>query len=93
MLVTMTALMVAFGSSAKRHSGEEETLLLRQQALELRRENFELQEKLRWAESRYAQSRTLGKRLNEALLVEQAKNRALTERLQQTPPKDAGSSG
>ncbi len=102
----MTALMVAFGSAARRHSAEEEFLLLRQQVSELRHLSHELQEKLRWTESRYAQFRTLGKQLNEALLAEQAKNRALTERLsikettpgapalrlQQTPQKDTASS-
>lgn len=89
----MTALMVAFGSSVKRHSIQEEIFFLRRQAARLHQENTGLQERLRWAESRCAQSRTLGLRLNEALLAEQAKNRALTERLQQIPLKEAGSSG
>ena len=89
----MTALAVAFGSSAKRGDSEQQTLLLRQRAGELERANGDLQEKLRWTESRYAQSRNLGKQLNEALLQEQAKNRALTEQLRQMPHPGSDSSG
>ncbi len=89
----MTALAVAFGSSAKRTDSERQQQLLRRQVGELDRANRDLQEKLRWAEGRYAQSRNLGKQLNEALLREQAKNRALTERLRQMPHQGSDSSG
>ncbi len=89
----MTALAVAFGSSAKRTDSERQQQQLRRQVGELDRANRDLQEKLRWAESRYAQSRSLGKQLNEALLQEQAKNRALTERLRQMPHQGSDSSG
>lgn len=93
-LVTMTALMVAFGSSAKRHTVEDELHLLRQRVDRLAQTNQDLEEKLRWAEGKYAQFMTLGKRLNEALLQEQARNRVLSERLRKFPqdaPETSGS--
>ena len=89
----MVALMVAFGSAAKRHGARQEVFLVHQQVSELRQENRELQERLRWTEARFAQSRTLGKQLNEALLAEQAKNQALSKRIQQISQKSAESSG
>jgi hypothetical protein len=73
----MVALLVAFGSSSLRHSTEGELVSLRQQVERLQRDNQDLQEKVRWAEGRYAQSLVLGKRLNEALLQEQQRNRTL----------------
>lgn len=71
------ALWVAFGSSSLRHSTEGELVLLRRQVDRLRQDNQDLQEKIRWTEGRYAQSLALGKRLNEALLQEQQRNRSL----------------
>ncbi len=82
MLVTMAALLVAFGSSSRRRSTEGELLLLEQQVQQLAQVNKVLEEKVRWVEGRYSQSITLGRRLNEALIQEQAKSRALAERLQ-----------
>jgi len=86
-LVTMAALLVAFGSSSRRRSTEGELLLLEQQVQQLAQVNKALEEKVRWVEGRYSQSITLGRRLNEALIQEQAKSRALAERLEhsQTP--------
>ena len=78
-LVTMAALLVAFGSSSRRHSTEEELLRLAQA-------NKALEEKVRWIEGRYSTSVALGRRLNTALIQEQAKNRVLSERLQQSRP-------
>lgn len=78
----MVALLVAAGSSSLRHSKEEELFLLREQMQQLRQSNQTLEEKVRWVESEYARSLTLGKRLNEALLEEQERNRTLSERLQ-----------
>lgn len=89
----MVALMVAFGSAAKRHGASQQVSFLHRQVGDLRQENRELQERLRWTEARFAQSHTLGKQLNEALLAEQTKNRALNERLQRISHKDAASSG
>ena len=89
----MAALMVAFGSSSRRRSTEGELLVLEQQVHQLSRVNRTLEEKVRWVEGRYSQSVTLGRRLNEALIQEQAKNRALSERLQQSrlePEEPAG---
>ena len=83
-LVTMAALLVAFGSSSRRRSTEEELLLLKRQVEQLAQTNQALEEKVRWTEGRYSQSITLGRRLNEALIHEQEKNRALAERLQQS---------
>ena len=73
------ALLVAFGSSSLRHSTEEELILLRQQVHQLRQDNRSLEEKVRWVEGEYARSLTLGKRLNQALLEEQERNRTLNE--------------
>ena len=83
----MAALLVAFGSSSRRRSTEGELLLLEQQVQQLAQVNKALEEKVRWVEGRYSQSITLGRRLNEALIQEQAKSRALAERLEhsQTP--------
>ena len=81
----MAALLVAFGSSAKRHTSQEENLLLHRQVEQLDQANRRLEEKLRWVEDRFAQARSLGKRLNEALLEEQAKNRRLAEQFYQHP--------
>ncbi len=78
-LVTMAALLVAFGSSSRRHSTEEELLRLAQQ-------NKALEEKVRWMEGRYSTVVALGRRLNIALVQEQAKTKALSERLQQSRP-------
>ena len=78
----MAALLVAFGSSSRRRSTEGELLLLERQVQQLAQMNKALEEKVRWAEGRYSQSITLGRRLNEALIEEQEKNRALSERLQ-----------
>ena len=83
-LVTMAALLVAFGSSSRRRSTEGELLLLEEQVHQLAQTNKTLEEKVRWVEGRYSQSVTLGKRLNEALIEEQAKTKALSERLQQS---------
>lgn len=80
-LVTMAALLVAFGSSSKRHRTETEVLLLEQQVQQLAQVNSRLEEKVRWVEGRYAQSYSLGKRLNQALLREQEKSRMLVLRL------------
>ena len=82
----MAALLVAFGSSSRRRNTEGECLLLEQQVHQLAQVNKTLEEKVRWVEGRYSQSITLGRRLNEALIQEQAKNRALSERLQQSGP-------
>ena len=80
----MAALTVAFGSSSRRRSAEEELLLLERQVQQLAQDNKALYEKVRWVEGRYSTSLTLGRRLNEALMQEQAKNRVLSERLQQS---------
>ena len=90
MLVTMAALLVAFGSSSRRRSTEEELLLLERQVQQLAQVNKALEEKVRWVEGRYSTSIVLGRRLNAALIQEQAKSRALSERLEQSqlqPPK------
>ena len=79
----MAALLVAFGSSSRRHNTEQEILFLERKIQQLAEANKALEEKVRWAEGRYAHSMTLGKRLNEALLQEQVKNRTLSEHLQQ----------
>ena len=83
----MAALLVAFGSSSRRRSTEGELLFLEQQVQQLARTNKALEEKVRWVEGRYSQSITLGRRLNEALIQEQAKTKALADRLEhsQTP--------
>ena len=80
----MAALLVAFGSSSRRRSTEEELLFLERQVRQLAQDNKALEEKVRWVEGRYSTSLTLGRRLNEALAREQEKNRALSERLQQS---------
>ena len=77
----MVALWVAVGSSSLRHSTEGELSLVRHQMEQLRQDNRALEEKVRWMEGRYAQTLTLGKRLNEALLREQERNRSLVQRL------------
>ena len=83
-LVTLAALLVAFGSSFRRRGVEKKLTLLERQAQQLAQDNKELEEKVRWVEGRYSTSITLGRRLNEALVQEQAKNRVLAERLQQS---------
>ena len=80
----MAALLVAFGSSSRRRSTEEELLFLERQVRQLAQDNKTLEEKVRWVEGRYSTSLTLGRRLNEALAQEQEKNRALSKRLQQS---------
>ena len=75
----MAALLVAFGSSSRRHSTEEELVRLAQA-------NKLLEEKVRWMEGRYSTSVALGRRLNTALIQEQAKTKALSERLQHSSP-------
>lgn len=80
----MAALLVAFGSSSRRRSTEEELLLLERQVRQLSQDNKQLAEKVRWVEGQYSSSLNLGRRLNEALQQEQAKNRALSERLDQS---------
>ena len=77
----MVALLVAVGSSSLRRSTEEKLFLVRHQIEQLRHDNQALEEKVRWMEGRYAQTLTLGKRLNEALLREQERNRSLVQRL------------
>lgn len=77
----MAALLVAFGSSSRRRSTEEELLLLERQVVQLAETNRALEEKVRWVEGRYSNSILLGRRLNEALVQEQAKTKALAERL------------
>ena len=80
----MAALLVAFGSSSRRRSTEGELLLLERQVQQLAQTNKALEEKVRWVEGRYSQSITLGRRLNEALIREQVRNRELSERLGQS---------
>ena len=79
----MAALVVAFGSSSRRRSTEEELLFLERQVQQLAQTNRVLEEKVRWVEGRYSQSITLGRQLNEALVREQAKTKDLSERLGQ----------
>ena len=83
----MAALVVAFGSSSRRRSTEEELLLVERRVQQLAQTNKALEEKVRWVEGRYSASIALGRRLNEALIREQAKTRDLSERLEhsQTP--------
>jgi len=83
-LVTLAALLVAFGSSSRRRSTEGELLLSERQVQQLAQTNKALEEKVRWVEGRYSQSITLGRRLNEALIREQARNQDLSERLEQS---------
>ena len=82
----MAALLVAFGSSSRRRSTEGELLLLERQVQQLARTNKALEEKVRWVEGRYSQSITLGRRVNEALIREQARNQDLSERLDRRSP-------
>ena len=84
MLVTMAALLVAFGSSSRRRSTEEELLLLERQVQQLAQTNRVLEEKVRWTEGRSSHFITLGRRLNEALIQEQEKNRILSQRLERS---------
>lgn len=79
----MAALLVAFGSSSKRRSTEEGALLLSRRIEQLTQANRLLEEKLRWAEGRYAQSMALGKELNQALLAERQRSTTLAEQLRQ----------
>ena len=79
----MAALLVAFGSSSRRRSTEEELFLLERQVQQLAQTNQVLEEKVRWVEGRYSNSIQIGRRLNTALIQEQAKNRDLSERLGQ----------
>jgi len=81
-LVTMAALMVAFGASLKQRGLGSNLIFLEQQVQELSQANQSLQEKLRWVEGRYAQSRAMSKELNQALHQEKAKSNALIQRLQ-----------
>ena len=85
-LITMAALLVAFGSSSKRRSTEMEISLLGKQLQQLAQTNKILEERVRQAEDQCAHSRYVGKQLNDELLHEQAKNKALTLRLQRTSP-------
>ena len=82
----MAALLVAFGSSSRRRSTEGELLLLERQVQQLAQTNKALEEKVRWVEGRYSQSITLGRRLNQALIQEQARNRDLSDRLGRQSP-------
>ena len=82
----MAALLVAFGSSSRRRSTEGELLLLERQVQQLAQTNKVLEEKVRWVEGRYSQSITLGRRLNQALIQEQARNRDLSDRLGRQSP-------
>ena len=82
----MAALLVAFGSSSRRRSTEEELLLLERQVQQLAQTNKTLEEKVRWVEGRYSQSIVLGRRLNQALAREQARNRDLSQRLESQSP-------
>lgn len=77
---------MAFGSSSRRRSTEGELLLLGRQVQQLARTNKALEEKVRWVEGRYSQSITLGRRVNEALIREQARNQDLSERLDRRSP-------
>ncbi|MBI3323406.1 MAG: hypothetical protein HYZ95_02955 [Candidatus Omnitrophica bacterium] len=86
--MTAAALLVAFGSSQKRRSSEEEAFLLSRQVERLTQARDALEEKLRWTEGRYAQSMALGKELNRALLAERQRSGALSQQLRedrQTP--------
>ena len=78
----MAALAVAFGSSSRRRSTEEELLLVERRVRQLAQTNKTLEEKVRWMEGRYSTSVALGRRLNQALIREQAKTKDLSERLE-----------
>ena len=86
----MAALLVAFSSSSKRRSTEEEVHLLSRRIEQLRQVNDSLEEKLRWAEGRYARSMVLGKELNHALLQEKKRNTTLAEQLRERQQAAAG---
>jgi len=87
----MVALAVSFWSSFRRRGTEQELFLRERQVQQLAAANRALEEKVRWVESRFARSMSLGKKLNLALAQEQARSRQLAERLQQTqPPRTDG---
>ena len=84
------ALFVAVGSSFLRRDREKEVVLLRQQVLQLHRDNQILGEKIRQVEGEYARSLALNRRLSQSLLEEQDRNQTLSEQLQQAGTGTAG---
>lgn len=88
-LITVVALIVSFSASAQRHRSEDKLLQLQSRIDSLRQANGELEEKVRWIEGQYGRTRTLGLRLNAALLEEQTENRLLREQLRQHRQKAA----
>lgn len=87
-LVTMAALLVAFGALARRRDLGGQLLALESRLERLQQNKEALEEKLRWVESRYAHTRSISRRLNEALYEEKARNEALARKLRQTPASD-----
>ena len=80
-LVTMAALLVAFGASVNRRNLGGELISLEEKVQELSATNIDLQAQLRLAQGRTAEFRSVSRELNQALYQEQIKSLALEQKL------------
>lgn len=81
-VVTLAALFVAFGSSAKARSTGNRSAAVKKDLDRLTQTTKSLEENLRGVQEKYNQETVVTADLKEALAQEQLKNQALTEEIQ-----------